>query len=74
MKPEERLCFICNTNDIEDEQHFACVCNEYSQLREIMFSKVHNLEFNIMSYEEKLEYFTNHHWKELSIFIEKARD
>ncbi len=25
MKPEERLCFICNTNVIEDEQHFACV-------------------------------------------------
>ncbi len=25
MKPEERLCFICNTNDIEDEQHVACV-------------------------------------------------
>ncbi len=46
MKPEEPLCFICiNINDVEDEQHFVCVCNEYSQLREIMFSKVHNLEF-----------------------------
>ncbi len=22
---KERLCFICNTNVIEDEQHFACV-------------------------------------------------
>ncbi len=69
MKPEERLCFICNTNVIEDEQHFA---NKYSQLREIMFSKVHNLEFNVMSNEEKLVYLSNHHWKELSIFIEKA--
>ncbi len=25
-----------------------------------------------MSNEEKLEYLTNHHWKELSVFIEKA--
>ncbi len=74
MKLEERLCFICNTNVIEDEQHFACVCNEYSQLREIMFSKVHNLEFNGMSHEEKLVYLTNQHWKELSIFSEKAWD
>ncbi len=74
MKPEERLCFICNTNVIEDEQHFTCVCNEYSQLREIMFSKVHNLEFNVMSNEEKLVYLTNHHWKELSIYIEKLWD
>ncbi len=72
--PEERLCFICNTNVIEDEQHFACVCNEHSQLREIIFSKVYNLEFNIMSNEEKRVYLTNHHWKEISIFIEKAWD
>ncbi len=48
MKPEEQLCFIYNTNVIEDEQHFACVCNKCSQLREIMSSKVHNLEFNVM--------------------------
>ncbi len=74
MKPEERLGFICNTNVIEDEQHFAYVCNEYSQLRKIMFSKVHNLEFNVMSNEEKLVYLTNHHEKESSIFIEKAWD
>ncbi len=33
MIPEERLCFICNRNVIEDEQHFAYVCNEYSQLK-----------------------------------------
>ncbi len=67
---------IALINVIEDEQHFACVCNKNSQLREIMFSKVHNLEFNVMSNEEKLVhvYLTNHHWKELSIFIEKAWD
>ncbi len=39
-----------------------------------MFSKVHNLEFNVMSNEEKLVYLTNRNWKELSIFIEKAWD
>ncbi len=33
-----------------------------------MFSTVHNLEFNVMSNEEKLVHLTNHHWKELSIF------
>ncbi len=64
----------CNPNGIEDEQHFAFVCNGYSQLREIMFSKVHTLEFNVMSNEEKRVYLTSHHWGELSIFIEKAWD
>ncbi len=71
-KPDEWLCIICNTNVIEDEQHFACLCNKYSKLREITFSKVHNLECNVMSNEEKLAYLTNHHWKELSIFYWKS--
>ncbi len=39
-----------------------------------MFSKVHILEFNGMSNDEKLVYLTNHHWKKLSIIIEKAWD
>ncbi len=39
-----------------------------------MFLKDHHLEFNVMSNEEKLVYLTNHHWTELSIFIEKAWD
>ncbi len=69
-----QLSSLLNTNFIEDEQHFALVCNEYSQLREIMFSKVRNLEFNVMSNEEKLVYLTNHYWKELNISMEKAWD
>ncbi len=62
MKLDGRLCFICNTNVIEDEQHFACACNEYPQLKEIMFSKVDNLEFNLMSNEEKIVYLINHYY------------
>ncbi len=56
-----------NSNDIEDERHFACECNEYSHLSEIMFSMFDNLEK-----ESKLVYLTNYHWKELSIFILKV--
>ncbi len=48
------------------------VCNEYSQLREIMFSKIDNLEFYLMSKEKKLVYLVNQYWKELGIFIEKT--
>ncbi len=44
----------------------------YWQLRQTMLSKVDNLEFNVTSNEKKLVYLTNHHWKELSIFIAKA--
>ncbi len=48
------------------------VCNEYSQLREIMFSKIDNLEFYLMSKEKKLVYLVNQYWEELGIFIEKT--
>ncbi len=51
----------------------VCAMNIHS-LERIMFSTVHNLEFNVMSNDENLVYLTNHHWKELSIFIEKARN
>ena len=30
-KLEERLCQICNSNTIEDEFHFLCVCPHYEQ-------------------------------------------
>ncbi len=72
MKRDEWLSFICKTNVIQGESHFTCVCYEYSQLREIMFSKVDNLEFNLMSNEETRVQLTNHDWKELDNFLEKA--
>ncbi len=50
----------------------VCVMNIYSL--EKMLSRVDNLVLNVMSNEEKhdIVYFTTHHWKAFSIFIEKA--
>ncbi len=39
-----------------------------------MYAKVVNVEFNVMSNEEKFVYLINNCWKELSIYIEKALD
>ena len=72
-QPEERICPICNTG-IEDEYHFVCICEEYSHFREMLYNKVVNVEFNVMSNEEKFVYLINNCWKELSIYIEKAWD
>lgn len=30
LKPEERVCQICNEGFIEDELHFLCVCSKYN--------------------------------------------
>ena len=31
----QRLCLICNENDIEDEFHFIFVCNRYDRIRNL---------------------------------------
>lgn len=33
VERRNRLCLICNNNDIEDEYHFLFVCEKYSMLR-----------------------------------------
>ncbi len=43
-------------------------------VRELLYAKIANVEFNVMSYEEKLVYLINNCWKELSIYIEKTWD
>ena len=74
-KLEERVCFICNNNEIENEVHFVCVCSVYLQFRENLFQKVVNVnDFNFMSDEDKLIYLMNFHWKDLSVYVEKAWD
>jgi hypothetical protein len=37
---EERICQICNSNDIEDEFH--CVCNSYSNIWSLYITQYYN--------------------------------
>jgi hypothetical protein len=32
---EERICQLCDSNEIEDEFHFICVCYSYSNIRSL---------------------------------------
>ena len=41
----DRPCKLCNSNQIEDEFHFLCVCNVYSDLRETFFVKLMSMGF-----------------------------
>ncbi len=52
-QPEERICPICNTG-VEDEFHFVFICEEYSHFREILYAKVVNVEFNVVSKKKSL--------------------
>ena len=71
-KVEERICQICTSQDVENEEHFVCVCNTYSQLCYTLYLKLDNAEFHLLSNEQKLVYLVKYNWKDLSIFIEKA--
>jgi hypothetical protein len=33
LERHERICQLCNTQDIEDEFHFILVCNLYQEIR-----------------------------------------
>jgi hypothetical protein len=48
---ENRLCKLCNSNAIEDEEHFLMDCTQYNTLRTVLFKKIHqvNESFNTMS-------------------------
>ena len=41
-KLEDRTCIICKDGNIEDEFHFLCICNEYSDERKIMYLSAQN--------------------------------
>ena len=44
-KPEERLCKICDSQQIEDETHFLLHCPFYSVLRDNLFSSIEHVDF-----------------------------
>ena len=58
-KPEERLCKICDFQQIEDETHFLLHCPFYSVLRQNLFSAVKHVNFDQLSDIDKTIIFMN---------------
>ena len=52
-KPDERLCEICDLQQIEDETHFLLHCPFHSVLRNTIFSSVEHADFNQFSDADK---------------------
>ena len=74
LKPEERVCMLCQTNNTEDEIHFVCQCNVYDELRNNLYARISaNLEnFNELSDEEKFVYMLCHEVKIFGDYISEA--
>ena len=43
---ENRLCTLCNLNEIEDEAHFMLKCSHYTEVRENMFATISDVYDN----------------------------
>jgi hypothetical protein len=65
LKPEERICTICDSDSIEDEMHFLMECNKYNTSRRIMFEYANNADrnFHDLNNHEKFIKLVTTHWK-----------
>jgi hypothetical protein len=55
---EERTCKICNSDIIEDEEHFLLSCNKYQVVRNTLFEKScnKNPNFNTLNNADKIRF------------------
>jgi hypothetical protein len=72
----ERICKICNLNEIEDELHFACDCSGYAIIRTRMFEKIHlkfpDINIYDMDKQEKFITLNTVCWKLFSEYLCEA--
>lgn len=55
-KVNDRICMLCNRNEIEDEKHFIFQCPLYTEEREILYNKINRKcpEFERLDMNEQL--------------------
>ena len=71
---EERLCKICNTGLVEDEEHFLIHCPIYTEFRQLLFNICNETlsGFAILCNNDKLIHLMNCDWRPCLEFITEA--
>lgn len=60
LPPEDRVCLICNSGEVENEIHFLLFCNKYVTQRQTLFSHIPDLEgFLNLDSHGKLKFLVN---------------
>ncbi len=51
-----------------------CVCNAYIEFRNVLYNNIYNVYHNFynMTDKDKFVYLMEIHWKEVSVYLEKA--
>ncbi len=55
LSVEQRVCEVCDSDNVEDEMHFLCTCNAFTQERTKLLTNVSQFvcNFNELSFEDK---------------------
>ena len=69
---ERRLCTCCSLNEIEDEYHFLMICPKYDNLRHNLFSKITDINLNVLSERDKFAKILKFYQKYLANYIVEA--
>jgi hypothetical protein len=70
----ERLCQLCNSNIVEDENHFLHHCTKYTLEREVLYTKAH-MEFEgfqHLSDTEKTIFLFENQGRQIAKYIKRA--
>ena len=71
LKPEERVCQLCDSGEIEDEKHFILTCDRYTNQRQILFRHL-NPSFYPMDSSEKLQYLLTQEYRHVAKYITQS--
>ena len=66
----QRLCFACNTNEVEDEYHFLIVCPFFADVRKLFFKKYFYTRPSMLKYKNLMN--TNNKGVRKKIVINKG--
>ncbi len=50
---DDRICQLCDTQEVEDEIHFVCICNLYNDLRQNMYRTVEHKHIDFYMCDNK---------------------
>ena len=69
-----RVCKICNDGNVEDEIHFVCICQAYSDARRDLFNYMIDkvVHFTELSDKEKYILMMKYHQRQVAKYIERA--
>ncbi len=68
---DDRIFQLCDTQEVEDEIHFVCICNLYNDLRKIIYRIVEHKHSDFYMYDnkDKFIFLVQKEWKILGNYL-----